>query len=76
VRRPAVLPAEQHAVIGVVGPEVAPLLVELLDVRLQDGQRERVKAPPLRGAAGRRQRPASAMGRPGRRASAHAFSPR
>ena len=43
MRRPAVLPAEQHAVIVVVRPEFAPLLVELLDVRLQRGQRERVE---------------------------------
>lgn len=43
VRRPAVLPAEQHAVIVVVRPEVTPLLVELLDMQLQGGQRERVE---------------------------------
>jgi hypothetical protein len=43
MRRPAVWPAEQHAVILVVLAEVAPLLVELLDVRLEDGQGERVE---------------------------------
>jgi hypothetical protein len=43
VGRPAVRPAEQHAVILVVLAEVAPLLVELLDVRLEDGQGERVE---------------------------------
>jgi hypothetical protein len=43
VRRPAILPAEQHAVIVVVRPEFAPLFVELLDVHLQGGQRKRVE---------------------------------
>jgi hypothetical protein len=43
VRTPAILPAEQHAVIEVVRPEFAPLLVELLDVHLQGGERERVE---------------------------------
>jgi hypothetical protein len=40
---PAVPPAEQHSVILVVRAELAPLLIELLDMRLQRGQRERVE---------------------------------
>jgi hypothetical protein len=43
MRWPAVLPAEQHPVILVVRAELAPLPGELLDVRLQHGQRERVE---------------------------------
>jgi hypothetical protein len=43
MRRPAVLPAEQHPVILVVRAELAPLPGELLDVRLQHSQRERVE---------------------------------
>ncbi len=43
VRWLAVLPAEQPAAIVVVRPEVPTLLVELVDVRLQDSERERVK---------------------------------
>ncbi len=38
--------------IVVIRPELAPLLVELLDVHLESGQRERVKAAALRAAAG------------------------
>ncbi len=34
--------------IVVIRPELAPLLVELLDVHLESGQRERVKAAALR----------------------------
>jgi hypothetical protein len=47
VRRPAVLPAEQHAVIVVVRAELALLLIDCPDVRLEDGQRQAV---PPRGA--------------------------
>jgi hypothetical protein len=43
VRRPAVRPAEQHAVIVVLRAEVPPLLVELLDVCLEDVQGEWVE---------------------------------
>ena len=44
MRRPAVLPAEQHAVILVVRAELAPFPGKLPDVRLQHGQRERVES--------------------------------
>jgi hypothetical protein len=47
--RPA-LPAEQHPVILVVRPELAPLPVEILDVRLEEGQCERVIAEGICGA--------------------------
>jgi hypothetical protein len=50
----AILPAEQHAVILVVRAELAPLPGELLDMCLQHGQRERVKAAPQLDASGRR----------------------
>jgi hypothetical protein len=43
VRRLAVLPAEQHAVVLVVRPEVLALLVEHLDVCLEYGECERVE---------------------------------
>ena len=43
MRRPTVRPAEQHAVIVLVRPEILALTVEHLDMRLQDGQRERVE---------------------------------
>ena len=43
MRRPAIRPAEQHTVIVVVRPEILALLVEHLDMRLQNGQRERVE---------------------------------
>jgi hypothetical protein len=43
VWRLAVFPAEQPAKIVVVRPEVAPLLVEQVDVILDHGQGERVE---------------------------------
>ncbi len=43
MRWPAVLPAEQHAMIVVVRPEIPALLVERFDVGLQRGQSERVE---------------------------------
>ena len=71
VGRPAVRPAEQHAVIVIVRPEVPPLLVELLDVCLEGGQGERVKAAPPRGAAGPASAPGSAVERPAWRTPGH-----
>ena len=50
--RLAVRPAEQHAVIVVVQPEVPPLLVEHLDVRLEGGQGERVERQDVLGVFG------------------------
>ena len=41
--RPAIFPAEQHAVIVAVRSDFAPLLVELFYVHLQGGQREPVE---------------------------------
>ena len=41
---PAIFPAEQHAMIAVVRPMILALTVEHLDMRLQGGQRELVKA--------------------------------
>jgi len=55
-RGSAVLPAEQHPMILVVRAQLAPLLVEALDVRLEDGQRERVKAAPAAPLARRQRR--------------------
>jgi hypothetical protein len=52
VWRPAVRPAEQHAVIVVPRPEVPPLLLELLDVCLEDGQGERVEHQDVLGVFG------------------------
>ena len=43
MRRRAVFPAEQHAMIAAVRPMILTLTVEHLDMRLQGGQRERVK---------------------------------
>jgi hypothetical protein len=37
VRGPAVLPAEQDPMIPVLRPELVPLLVERIDVRLEGG---------------------------------------
>jgi hypothetical protein len=75
VRRPAVLPAEQHAVIVVVRAELALLLIDCLDVRLEDGQRERIKAAPG-GAAGPASAPALCPGGPrGARRAAFAQGP-
>jgi len=48
----AVRPAEQYAVIVVLRPEVPPLLVELLDVCLEDGQGERVERQDVLGVLG------------------------
>ena len=42
MRRPAIGPAEQDAVIVIVRPEVPAFPVEHLDMRLQNSQRERV----------------------------------
>jgi hypothetical protein len=50
MRRPAVLPAELHAVIVVVRPEVAPFLVELLDVHFQGDGAARRRSPAGRAA--------------------------
>jgi hypothetical protein len=56
VRRSAVLPAEQHAMVVVVRPEVAALLV---------------KASALRAAAGPASAPPLSLGRPARRTPGH-----
>ena len=70
MRRPAVLPAEQHPVILVVRAELAPFVVEPFDVCLQRGQRERVKRRRCAAPDRRSPAPGSALARPARRARA------
>jgi len=48
---PAVFPAEQHAVIVVLRPEVPPLLIELLDVRRGGGFEDLQRGEPIRPGA-------------------------
>jgi hypothetical protein len=52
VGRRAVLPAEQPAAIMVVRPELPQLLVELVDMGLEGGERERVEGQEVLGVLG------------------------